>query len=141
MTFAVKVCPGIASIVTLAVWPRLTVGISVSSTSTSASITDMSAITSRTVPGLFMVPVTAVSPCSMLRRVTMPLIGDSIRTRLRSYFALDRVARSCMIVRSCVLRFCSCERRFACCVFKSFSARSRTSRGVRPCLESCNCRL
>ena len=83
VTFPVKVFSGIASMVIFAVWPRLTLGMSVSSTSTSASITDMSAIVSSTVPALFIVPMTTISPSSMFRRVTMPLIGDSMRTLLR----------------------------------------------------------
>ena len=84
VTLPVKVLPGIASIVTLAICPSFTVGMSVSSTSTSASMTDMSATVSSTVPALFIVPMTTVSPSSMLRRVMMPLIGDSMRTLLRS---------------------------------------------------------
>jgi hypothetical protein len=44
------------------------------------SSTDMSAIVSSTVPALFMVPTTAVSPSSMLRRVTSPSIGDEMIT-------------------------------------------------------------
>ena len=75
---------GIASMVILAGWPIFTNGMSVSSTSTSASITDMSAMVINTVPALFIVPMTTVSPCSMLRRVTMPSMGDSMRTLLRS---------------------------------------------------------
>ena len=84
VTLAVNVLPGSASIVTLAVCPSCTVGMSVSSTSTSVSMTDRSAIVSRTVPGLFIVPMMAVSPASMFRRVTMPSIGDSMRTLWRS---------------------------------------------------------
>ena len=84
VTLPVNVLFGIASIVTFAIWPNLTVGMSVSSTSTSASMTDMSAIVSSTVPALFIVPMTTVSPSSMFRLVTMPLIGDSMRTLLRS---------------------------------------------------------
>ena len=61
---------------------ELTFGMLVSSTSTSAWITDMSASVSSTVPALFIVPMTAVSPSWMLRRVTMPSIGDSMRTLL-----------------------------------------------------------
>ena len=83
VTLPVNVLPGIASIVTFAFWPSFTFGMSVSSTSTSASMTDMSAIVSSTVPALFIVPMTTVSPSSMLRRVTMPVIGDSMRTLLR----------------------------------------------------------
>ena len=53
--------------------------------------TDMSASVSSTVPALFIVPITTVSPSWMLRRVTMPSIGDSMRTLLRSYCALSSV--------------------------------------------------
>ena len=74
---------GIASIVTRACWASFTSGMSVSSTSISASIIDMSAMVSRTVPALFIVPTTTFSPCSMLRRVTMPSIGDEMITWLR----------------------------------------------------------
>ena len=56
---------------------------SVSSTSTSASMTDMSAIVSSTVPALFIVPTTTFSPSSMFRRVTMPSMGDEMITWLR----------------------------------------------------------
>ena len=84
VTLPVNVLSGIASIVIFASWPILTIGMSVSSTSTSASMTDMSAMVSSTVPALFIVPMTTVSPSSMLRRVTMPSIGDSMRTLLRS---------------------------------------------------------
>ena len=67
---------------------------SVSSTSTSASMIDMSAIVSSTVPALFIVPMTTVSPSSMLRRETMPSIGDSMRARLRLYCAWFSAAPS-----------------------------------------------
>jgi hypothetical protein len=56
--------------------PDITNGMSVSSTSTSASMTDMSATVSSTVPALFIVPTITFSPSSMLRRVTMPSKGD-----------------------------------------------------------------
>ena len=68
---------------------------SVSSTSTWASRTEKSAIVIRTVPGLFIVPMTTVSPASMLRRVTTPSIGEVIVTWVRSYSALSSWARSC----------------------------------------------
>ena len=41
---------------------------------------DMSAMVSRTVPALFIVPIITFSPSSMLRRVTMPSIGESMDT-------------------------------------------------------------
>ena len=68
-----------ASIVTFATCPNWTSGMSVSSTSISASITDMSATVSNTVPALFIVPTTTFSPTSTLRRVTMPSKGASNR--------------------------------------------------------------
>ena len=71
---------GTASIVTTADCPMVTFGISVSSTSISAWIADMSATVSSTVPALFIVPTTTFSPSSMLRRVTMPSIGEAMVT-------------------------------------------------------------
>jgi len=59
-------------------WPRRSAGMSVWSTSSTASIVDMSEIVMSTVPALFMVPVTTTSPCSMLRRVTTPSMGVRI---------------------------------------------------------------
>ena len=64
--------------------PSWTAGMSVSSTSISASRIEKSAMVSSTVPGLFIVPMTTVSPSSMLRRVTMPSIGDVMVTCDRS---------------------------------------------------------
>ena len=84
VTLPVNVLFGIASIVTFATCPNLTLGMSVSSTSTSASMMDISATVSSTVPALFIVPMTTVSPSSMFLFVRMPLIGDSMRTLLRS---------------------------------------------------------
>jgi hypothetical protein len=78
-----NILSGTASIVTRASWPTATVGMSVSSTSTSASITDMSAIVRSTVPALFMVPTMTFSPSSMFRRVTRPSIGAEMITWLR----------------------------------------------------------
>ncbi len=83
VTLPLNFLSGIASIVIFAGCPSRIDGMSVSSTSTSASMTDMSAMVSITVPALFMVPMTTISPCSMFRRVTMPSMGDSIRTLLR----------------------------------------------------------
>ena len=132
VTLPVKVWPGIASIVTLAGCPNLTLGMSVSSTSTSAWMTDMSAIVSSTVPALFIVPMTTVSPSSMLRRVTMPVIGDSIRTLLRSNRAPAAVALSDSTRSTCVRRDCSCARRSASRSRRSLSERSSVSRVVSP---------
>jgi len=101
VTCPANVLSGSASIETFASWPTDTFGMFVSSTSTSAWMTDMSASVRRTVPALFIVPMTAVSPSWMFRRVTMPSIGDSMRTLLRSYRALSRPARSWTIRASC----------------------------------------
>ena len=49
---------------------------SVSSTSTSTSMCDMSEIVMMTVPGWFIVPVTTFSPSSTFSRVTTPSIGE-----------------------------------------------------------------
>ena len=84
VTFAVKDWSGSASIVTFVFWPSLTLGMSVSSTSISASMTDMSATMSSTTLGLLVNPAIAVSPSSTFRFVMIPSIGDSIVTRLRS---------------------------------------------------------
>ena len=61
-----------ASISTYAVSPTTIVGMSVSSTSITASMTERSATVSSRLPGLFMVPTIAVSPRSTLRRVMRP---------------------------------------------------------------------
>ena len=116
-----------ASIVIFAFCPNCTLGMFVSSTSTSAWMIDMSASCSSTVPALFIVPMTAVSPSWMLRRVTMPSIGDSMRTLERSYRALSRVARSCEMrldwLVACFSRSCSAD----CADLTSFSALSSAS--------------
>ena len=57
VTWPLNDLSGIASIVIFAVWPSCTFGMFVSSTSTSAWITDMSASVSSTVPALFIVPI------------------------------------------------------------------------------------
>ena len=80
---------------TVASWPSLTSTMSVSSTSSTARITDRSAIVISTVPGLFIVPMSTVSPASMLRRVIIPDIGASIVTLLSTWRALRRFAVSC----------------------------------------------
>ncbi len=83
VTRPLNILSGTASIVTTAAWPMATFGISVSSTSISAWIADMSATVSSTVPALFIVPRTTFSPSSILRRVTMPSIGELMMTWLR----------------------------------------------------------
>ncbi len=85
---------GKASISMLALSPSSICGMSVSSTSTTASISDRSATVSRTVPGLFIVPTIAVSPCSTLRRVTRPLIGAVITVFASRSRASRRLARA-----------------------------------------------
>ena len=94
VTWPGNVWSGSASMVTLAGCPMASAGMSVSSTSIWASMTDMSAIVISTVPALFIVPMTTVSPSSMFRRVMMPSMGDSMRTLLRLYFAESRPASS-----------------------------------------------
>ncbi len=97
---------------------------SVSSTSISASMTDMSAISRSTVPALFIVPIITVSPSSMLRRVTSPSIGDTIRSLVRSYRALSTFASSALIRCSCVRTDCSACARFVSIVLTLLAARS-----------------
>ena len=101
----------------------------------------MSATVSSTVPALFIVPTTAVSPSWMLRRVTMPAIGDSMRTLLRSNCALASCARSCPSRTSCVRTCFSRSTRADCAILTSFSARSSASRGVSCCFHSSCWRL
>ena len=122
---------GIASIVIFAGWPSFTLGMFVSSTSTSAWMIDMSASVSSTVPALFIVPMTAVSPSWMMRFVTMPSIGDSIRTLLRSYCALSSVAFSCAMRRLCAAAVFS----------RSASEDSAPSRRSPPCRADRACEL
>ena len=45
-------------------------------------MTDMSAMVSRTVPALFIVPTMTFSPSSIFRRVIMPSMGDEMTTWL-----------------------------------------------------------
>jgi hypothetical protein len=76
-----------------------------------------------------------------LRRVTIPLIGDSMRTLLKSNLALSAVALSDSI-RSCWVRNCvSWERKSDCRNFSSFSERSSASRVVSPPFHRFCCRL
>src|SRR3972149_4013764 len=69
--------------------------IAVSSTSSPACPTDMSATVRRTVPGLFIVPTRTVSPSSMLSRLTRPSMGESRVTLLRLWRARRSAATSC----------------------------------------------
>jgi hypothetical protein len=69
---------GKASMRTATLSPIEMCGTSVSSTLTRASISARSATVSSSEPGLFIVPITAVSPAWMLSRVTRPLIGARI---------------------------------------------------------------
>ena len=115
----------------------VTVGMSVSSTSTCASTSDMSAMVRSTVPALFIVPTTTVSPSWMFRLVTMPSIGDSMRTLLSVYFALSSDACSCFM-RSCCVSICFCaELTSASRMCSVFSARSSCSFVVSPPFQSC----
>ena len=75
VTTALKFFLGIASMVTSAGWPSFTFTISVSSTLTSAVITDMSAIDINVLPGEFWIPMTTVSPSRTGRLVIMPSNG------------------------------------------------------------------
>ncbi len=122
--------------VTFAAWPSSTFGMSVSSTSTSASMTDMSAMVSSIVPALFIVPTTAVSPSSMFRRVTRPSIGDEMITWFMLYRVVDRLAFSCLICSWRVWMSCSRARSSAWRTATSFCARSRDSLVVSPSFHS-----
>ena len=77
VTFAVNVRSGRASIVTFVFWPSFTFGMSVSSTSISASMTDMSATISSTTLGLFVKP-----DDRHLALFDVPLGDDAVDRRL-----------------------------------------------------------
>ena len=64
-----------ACIRTLAFWPTFTLAMDDSSTRATSHIFDKSATSSSMVPGLFMVPMRAISPTSASRLVTTPSIG------------------------------------------------------------------
>ncbi len=87
--------PGKASISTEAESPTETRGMSVSSTSSTASISVRFEIVRSRLPGLFMVPTTAVSPTSTLRRVTRPDMGARITDLSRRSSASLSPARAC----------------------------------------------
>jgi hypothetical protein len=70
-------------------------GTSVSSTSSTASISDRSPIVRSTVPGLFIVPTIAVSPSSTFSRVTRPAIGAVITVLASRSTASRSDARAC----------------------------------------------
>ena len=74
-----RVVSGSASTFTSALCPSETVETSVSSTSASTFMRARSATVRMTVPGLFIVPITAISPRSMLSWVIVPSIGASKR--------------------------------------------------------------
>src|SRR6476659_6082231 len=88
VTLARNVLSGSASTVTFAGWPIVTLGISVSSTSISAWMTDMSAIVMSATVWNWL-PAT-ISPMSTLRFVTTPSIGEVRRILLKSYWAFCR---------------------------------------------------
>ena len=128
---------GTASIVTRASWPSVTVGMSVSSTSTSASITDMSAIVSSTGPGVvhraddgrFTFLDVAPRHDAVHRRGDDDLVQVVARR--------GQAACSCLICCSRV--WISCSRGAAgsaCRTATSFSARSSASRVVSPSFQS-----
>ena len=75
VTRPLKALLGMASMVTSAGCPILMFTISVSSTLTSAVITDMSAIVISVLPGEFWMPMTTVSPSRTGKLVTMPANG------------------------------------------------------------------
>ena len=72
VTLPAKVRLGMASMLTCAGWPILMFTMSVSSTFTSAVMTDMLAIVIRVLPGEFWMPMTTVSPSRTGRFVTRP---------------------------------------------------------------------
>ena len=100
----------------------------------------MSAIVSSTVPALFIVPTTAVSPSSMFRRVTRPSIGDEMITWFRLYLVVARLACSCLICCSRVWMSCCRARSSASRTVSSFCARSSASLVVSPSFHSSSCR-
>jgi ribosomal protein S27E len=57
----------------------------------------MSETTMMTVPGLFIVPVRVISPCSAFSWVTVPSIGERSVVFLSSSRALSRLAVACPI--------------------------------------------
>jgi hypothetical protein len=122
-------------------WPICTSGMSVSSTSISASMIDMSATVSSTVPGLFIVPTTTLSPSSMLRRVTMPSNGASNRDLRKLCWLLVRPASCCCSCSSRVRTSCSRARRSLSRASSSACVFSSVSRVVRPASQSSSWRL
>ncbi len=75
ITVPLNVLFGIASIVMSAGWPSFTLTMSVSSTFTSAVMTDISAIVMMVLAAEFCTPGTTVSPTRTGRFVTTPSIG------------------------------------------------------------------
>src|SRR5688572_17864471 len=110
-------CPGKASTLTAALSPTVRPGTSVSSTSTLASITDRSAMVSSRLPGLFIVPTTAVSPCSMFSRVTRPLIGATMVV-LESWSRVSETAACAWLTAK---RAASCSCSATCAWVRAFS--------------------
>ncbi len=98
VTTPLKVVSGRASRRTTAGWPGFTMTTSVSSTRTSASISDRSAMVRSTVPGLLIVPMMALSPSSTLSAVMTPDISATMRICPSSCRALRSDARICSAV-------------------------------------------
>src|SRR5271165_5856453 len=93
-------CFGIASIETSAGSPSLTLTMSVSSTFTSAVITEMSAIVIKVLPGAFWMPITTVSPSRTGRLVMTPSNGARYSVLLSTSAACRRFAAFCPMRRS-----------------------------------------
>jgi hypothetical protein len=93
-TRAANSCPEKASSSTTAESPIEIIGTSVSSTTITASMAERSPIVRSRLPALFIVPTTAVSPSSMLSRITRPLIGARIVVRESCSAASSRAARA-----------------------------------------------
>ena len=130
VTVPFMILPGMASTVTSARLPIRTFTTSVSSTRTSASMTERSAMVSSTVPGLFMVPMMATSPSSTFRLVTMPSMGETME-----------VLRMASLVLFSEALACSMRCRFDCLLASAISnwmpASSNCSLEISPSSKSC----
>jgi hypothetical protein len=104
--------------------------------STSASITDMSATVSSTVPALFMVPTMTFSPSSMLRRVTMPSKGDFEADLRQRVLAAAEAGLLLIELGLAVLDFLLARLEIALTHFDLGLARSSVSRVVKPAAVS-----
>ena len=118
-----------ASIVIFAVWPIFTSGCRSRRPRPRPRSPTCRPPVSSTVPALFMVPTTAVSPSSMLRRVTMPSIGD-FDAHL-AQVGLGVLERRRLLLASaccCVRTFCSCGAQVLLADARARSRRARTAR-------------